>query len=194
MNNEKFNYILSLEPLNKNLLEVTTTKEINEKEDNVTNTTSSILIEEYNYERLIEFSVPDIDTSFKTYTDYRCITDKTSKQYEIRNQCYTDDDGMRRLISNNDYIIALGTYYTNQAGERFKVTLSTGVEFYATVGDIKKNKDTDESNRYVQENGNLIEFHIDEEVIPKMITKLGDVSYLEQFKGQVIKVEKVIEK
>lgn len=96
-------------------------------------------------------------------------------------------------MANDDYIIALGTYYTEQAGERFKVTLSTGVEFYATVGDIKDNKDTDESNRYVPENGNLIEFHIDKEVIPKMIIKLGDVSYFEQFKGQVIKIEKVVE-
>lgn len=186
--NDCLNIPATIMSLDKSILQLSANNIIYEEEIE-----PSLTIEPVSKENTVEYEIPSVDTSFKTYTDYRCITDKTSKQYEIRKQCYTDENGMRRLVANNDYIIALGTYYTNEVGVRFRITLDTGIKFYATVGDIKDDADTDNSNRYIPQNGNLVEFHIDANMVPEMVAILGNISYFEQFKGQVIKIEKIIE-
>lgn len=37
-----------------------------------------------------EYEIPNLDTSFKAYMDYRCITDETSQQWEIQQKAWTD--------------------------------------------------------------------------------------------------------
>lgn len=142
---------------------------------------------------LISYDIPDIDTSFKAYTDYKYITDKTSKQYQIVQDSYTDCHGIRRMNRNNDFVVALGTYYAEEVGVRFLISLDTGVELFATVGDIKANIHTEGTNRFILHNGNVVEFYIDSEVIDKGVIKHGDLSYYDQFKGNISKIEKIPE-
>ena len=41
--------------------------------------------------------LPDVNTEFKTYMDYRTITDTSSAQYDLQQHAYTDSQGIRRV-------------------------------------------------------------------------------------------------
>ena len=79
--------------------------------------------------------LPDVNTEFKTYMDYRTITDTSSPQYDLQQHAYTDSQGIRRV--DGDVCVALGTAYADSCGERFEITLDSGNSFTAVVGDIK---------------------------------------------------------
>lgn len=154
---------------------------------------SNNTIEETNTYMYEEINVPNyIDTSFKAYMDYRTLSNITSKQYEIQQQAYTDSLGFRRI--GQDYLIALGTFYSNNCGDRFLITLDSGVSFTVMIGDIKMNKHTNETNQYTpmkNGNANLVEFIVDTKKMEKNILKLGDISNL-GFKGNVFRIQKII--
>jgi hypothetical protein len=126
--------------------------------------------------------------SFKTYMDYKTITTTTSKQWSLQQLATTDSKGFRRL--NNDYIVAVGTFYSEEVGKQLKVTLDSGRSFTAIVGDIKQNRHTDSNNQYIPTNGNIIEFIVDAEVLDPLALKLGNVSCL-NFEGNIISIEEV---
>lgn len=122
-------------------------------------------------------ALPNTNTRFKAYMDYRKITSKSSPQYRLQRngQVYTDNKGFRRL--GNDYIIAVGTFYSNRIGERLEVTMQNGNRFTATVGDIKANIHTDSSNRYVVKDGSILEFLVDTPNLDPKAKRMGDMSY-----------------
>ena len=126
---------------------------------------------------------------FKTYMDYRKITDKTSKQWNLQQLATTNEKGFR--VFNGRYLVAVGTYYATEVGKELKITLDNGFVFYAIVGDIKMDTHTDANNQYIPINGNIVEFIVDTNKLDPMIKKLGDVSNL-GFKGKIIKIEEVI--
>jgi len=143
--------------------------------------------------KVIEYAVPLGDTSFKSYMSWKAITNTDSKQYKLQKSCWTDKNGLRRY--NNDYVIALGSYYADYIGQRFTITLDTGKTFTAVVGDFKANKHTDESNKYTpMEDGkkNVIEFIVDTDELDKTTRKMGDISYA-GFKGNVESIERTVE-
>lgn len=142
---------------------------------------------------LLEYSVPNKDTSFKAYMDYRTITDNTSKQYALQGQAYTDENGLRKI--GDSYCVALGTYYAKECGENFLITLDTGVTFNVIVSDIKKDIHTDTNGMYtpmLNGNANLIEFIVDTKTLSSRIKTLGDVSEL-GFEGNIKKIERIVE-
>ena len=108
-----------------------------------------------------EYDIPDYDTSFKTYMDYRKITDKSSAQYMLQMEAYTDDMGLRKY--ENHYIVATGTYYSDNVGDTFKITLDNDKSFNVIIGDIKTDCHTDSQNMYspvYDNNGNLISANV----------------------------------
>lgn len=139
-----------------------------------------------------EFLLPQLDTSFKSYMDYRTITCAASDQYVLQQQAYTDELGLRRI--GRFYCIALGTYYSSQCGEKFKICTDNGNEFYVIVSDIKDDRHTDESNMYVplsNGNANVVEFIVDTPAMERRVALLGDISGYEQFSGNIAKIERV---
>ena len=126
---------------------------------------------------------------FKTYMDYRKITDKTSKQWNLQQLATTNEKGFR--VFNGRYLVAVGTYYATEVGKELKITLDNGFVFYAIVGDIKMDTHTDANNQYIPINGNIVEFIVDTNKLDPMTKKLGDVSNL-GFKGKIIRIEEVI--
>lgn len=137
-----------------------------------------------------EFEIPSGDTAFKSYMSYRAITNTRSAQYKLQQRCWTDDEGLRRL--GDDYVIALGTYYADYIGERFKITLDTGESFTAVVGDFKANKHTDSKHQYYDSgNGrkNVVEFVVDTKELNRKARKMGDISYIEGFEGNIKSIE-----
>ena len=130
--------------------------------------------------------VPDVETDFKTYMDYRRITDTDSVQYALQQEAYTDSQGIRRI--GDDVCIALGTAYTGGCGERFEITLDSGNTFTAIVGDIKADSDTDPTNRYVElweGHGDMVEFIVETEKLDKMVRIMGSIGEYEKYSGSV---------
>lgn len=172
---------------------ITYTAENLAKSSSITNTYYEVPME-ISIETL---DIPTCNTEFKTYMDYRCITDKTSAQYELQQFAWTDEDGFRRI--DNDYIVAMGTYYAENVGDRFKVTLDTDNEITVIIGDIKQDIHTDYFNQYTpiyDENGiffsgNVLEFIVDTDVLPKVPRRLGTVSYFNYLKGNIKSIERI---
>ena len=138
------------------------------------------------------YSVPDIDSDFKSYMDYRCITNTESAQYRLQQDAWTDHDGLRRY--DDYYLVAMGTYYSSTVGDCFKVTLDTDATIYVMIGDIKDNRHTDETNRYHQmgnNRGNILEFIVDSQSLDKYAKRMGTVSVIEGLEGNVETIEKV---
>lgn len=150
-------------------------------------------------QQYISMSLPDYDTSFKAYMDYRCITDKTSKQYELQQDAETDEQGLRKY--GDYYLIGLGTYYATSAGEKFRITLENDKVFYAMTGDIKADIHTDENNIYspvYDSNGkfisaNVVEFIVDTKAMDRKAKLSGSVGTYENFSGNIVKIEKIID-
>lgn len=144
------------------------------------------------------------DTTFKAYMDYRKITDVTSAQWGLQQKAYTDNNGLRKI--DDYYCVALGTFYSEKCGEKFKISLDSGITFNAIVADIKHPDDTDKYNKFTplidnnndpicNGNGitmvNVVEFIVDENIISDYVryTK-GCVSPI-GFEGNVTTMEKI---
>lgn len=134
-------------------------------------------------------SVPNGNTSMKTYMDYRTITDKSSKQYKLQqdNNVYTDGEGFRKI--EDKFIVAVGTYY-GTVGTELLIELSSGTVFEAIIGDLKADKHTDKTNRQHKIDGSVVEFIVDTKKLHPMVRKMGDCSYskLHNFKGNVVNI------
>jgi hypothetical protein len=114
--------------------------------------------------------------------DYRKITNRNSKQYALQRLSTTDGQGFRRF--DNDYLIALGSHFAQNIGQRLEITLSDGTTFYARLGDYKDDRHTDPTNRFIKANGNVIEFIVDSKIMDRQVLRSGTVSSL-GFEGQV---------
>jgi hypothetical protein len=137
-------------------------------------------------------NVPCGNTAFKSYMDYRCITDTHSPQYKLQGDCWTDSDGLRRC--GDDYVIAVGSYYADCIGDRLEITLENGDEFTAIVGDFKADCHTDSTHRYYPMSGgrkNVVEFIVDTESLDRTARRMGDISYIDGFSGDIAGVEKI---
>lgn len=139
-------------------------------------------------EHFQQLMLPNIDTSFKAYMPYTAITNRNSLQWKYRQMAYTDNEGFRRI--NNDYVVALGTYYAKACGERFQITLSSGKVFTVITGDIKADCHTDSSHMYGRSNNNMVEFIVDAGQLNSMSRRMGDVSY-SGFEGSVTNICKI---
>ena len=134
---------------------------------------------------MISRNVPE-NNSRKTYMDYRKITDTSSEQYKLQQNkdCYTTDTGLRKV--NEYYCIAVGTYYSENIGDKLIVHMENGESFKAIVADIKDDKHTDETNRQHRKDGSVIEFVVDTKKLPELVRKMGDISYMNKtFKGEI---------
>lgn len=134
---------------------------------------------------MISRNVPK-NSSRKTYMDYRKITDTSSEQYKLQQNkdCYTTDTGLRKV--NEYYCIAVGTYYSENIGDKLIVHMENGENFKAIVADIKDDKHTDETNMQHRKDGSVIEFVVDTKKLPELVRKMGDISYMnETFRGEI---------
>ena len=164
---------------------------------NVNNTKSKTNKDNENSETLEEVKVPNCDTSFKAYMDYRCITNKASDQYKLQLSAWTDDMGLRRV--DDYYLVAMGTYYSDNIGDKFRITLEGDKTFDVMIGDIKADIHTDKNNMYSPvynsdgsfKSANVIEFIIDKQVISKKVKLWGDVSAYDEFVGNIVKIERI---
>lgn len=134
------------------------------------------------------------DTSFKSYMDYRTITDENSKQYSLQSIAYTDSDGLRKI--GDSYLVALGSYYAEECGEKFVVEFDNGERISVIVGDIKSDIHTDSTNMYTkisEDSVNVIEFIVDVDYISDNNKILGSIE-TDIISGNVVEIYKYTHK
>lgn len=138
--------------------------------------------------------LPSLPTHIKTFTDYRYYGLWYTPHYRLQQVAYTDTNGLRRF--NEDYIVAMGAFYSTGIGDRFKVSLDSGSEFTVILGDGKHPADCDPTNMYAPcinydgENcANILEFIIDDDVLPTDIYNYGSIEKISGFAGNIVKME-----
>lgn len=122
----------------------------------------------------------------KSYMDYRTITSKSSRQYKLQQIAYTGDDGIRMV--NGRYCIALGSYYTTKIGQYVDIELENGVIIPCILADCKSDRHTD-SLHQIHKDGSVVEFVVDTKLLPRLVKLMGDVSYMNEWKSQVVNVK-----
>ena len=132
----------------------------------------------------------DMDTpsnnSFKSYMSYKCITNRSSKQYKFQQKCYTGNYGIR--MKDGRYCIAVGSYYTTKIGKKIDLVMENGAIIKCILADCKANAHTDSTNRQ-NPNGSIAEFIVDMNSLNRTAKRMGDVSYCsEKFKGEIKKI------
>ena len=160
------------------------------QEDNITVKESADEIKQN--ENLIDH-IADMDTSVKTWMDYRAITDTSSPQWRLQQDAYTDENGLRKV--GDYYCVAFGTGISNGIGSKFKVTFDNGNEILVIVADHKADRHTDKTNTYMKINNkaNIMEFIVDSNKLDNTAKVMGDVNYISGFEGQIIYIEGVDE-
>lgn len=126
------------------------------------------------------------NTGFKSFMDYRALTNRRSRQYALQQNAYTDEQGFRRY--EGYYMIALGSYYASSVGERFRITLENGQSFLAITGDLKSDAHTDRLHQH--RGGNIVEFIVDRRQISGTCQRMGDMSYA-GLPGRILSIEKL---
>lgn len=147
-----------------------TTDTINEQSEMKFETSSET--EETNFE---VYKIPNT-TGFKSYMDFRTITDKTSNQYKIQSTyAYTGNYGIRMV--NDRYCIALGTYYGAEVGQYVDLVLENDVIIHCVLAEIKADEHTDSNNIITLHNGCATEFVVDSDMLVRNVKIIGDISY-----------------
>lgn len=136
-------------------------------------------------EKYTTMEVPN-HSVFKSYMPYSAITLKSSQQYVLQSQAYTDENGLRKI--GDYYLVAMGQYY-GTIGDKFRITMSSGQQFNVIMGDMKKYEHTfNGEGKIGADNLDLFEFIVDSPNLNSTIRRDGSVNCI--FNGNVEKIEK----
>lgn len=162
--------------------------------------------------------VPEINSSFKSYEDYGCITATGSSQYQyLKRWCWVDYDGFVRCdcesdlgITSDYYAVAMGSYYGTEIGTKYRVATDTGNVFYCVLVDCKANCDTNGTNQYGTDNTDVLEFIVNtyvptdknkklwlhnsdnsDALLGSYIQLIGSANVYMPLNGQITSIEKI---
>ena len=134
-------------------------------------------------------NIPDKQTNFKSWMPYTMLNKKSLNYKTIKKDGYIDENGLCRI--KEYYCVALGSYYSTELGDLFKVTLDNGNEFIFITMDHKADIHTDSNNQITIKSGCMTEFIVDKNKLNKQIKVSGTVSSLDCFNGLYVKIEKI---
>lgn len=142
--------------------------------------------------------VPGINSSFKTYMDYRTITDRTSPQYNfVHTWGWSDENGFMRAngewdlgITDDYYMIALGSYYGTEIGTKYQITTNTGNVFYGVLCDQKDDRHTNSTHQYAG-NNDVVEFIVDTNSLRSDVKRMGSANVYMPLNGSIASIEKI---
>lgn len=152
--------------------------------------------------------VPNINSSFKTWMDYKAITNRKSPQYRLlRNWGWIDYEGFIRFngernlgITDDYYAIALGSYYGSKIGTKYRITLSTGKVFYGVLADQKADIHTNSTHQYAG-NNDVVEFLVNtsysselpggSNLLNSKVRSAGSANVYMPLNGSVTQIERI---
>lgn len=140
----------------------------------------------------------NINSSFKTYMDYRCVTNIHSPQYKyIHKWGWSDGQGFMRANGERDlgikddyYMIALGSYYGTTIGTKYRITTDTGRVFYGVLADCKADIHTNWTNQYSFHN-DIVEFIVDTYTLNPNVRRMGSANVYMPLNGSIAKIERI---
>lgn len=121
----------------------------------------------------IAYSIPEY-SGYKSFMDYRKITDESSPQWKLQQDAYTGDYGIRMI--DNRFCIAVGFAFNPKIGQYIDLKLENGVIIPCIISDEKAIYDTDENNIFTSDNGCCTEFVIDIDELNSKVNISGDIS------------------
>lgn len=104
------------------------------------------------------------------------ITNQNSKQYQLQQNAYTNDYGLREY--EGKIMIAIAGF---NVGEELKLELETGNELDVVVGDIKANTSC------LHEDGSMVEFIVYTPSLSDKVRLMGDMSEL--YEGKIVDIK-----
>ena len=120
---------------------------------------------------------------------YTSITSKASKQLQLQQQAYTDENGLRCIDGRP--MVAVGTGWNLSVGDIALITCDNGNSFEVIIGDIKANVDTNSDNKTTSANNCRCEFIVDMGELNSTVKISGNVAVLKQYSGYVTNVQKI---
>lgn len=146
-----------------------------------------------------DLNVPAINSSFKTWMDWRAINNKASAQYKmLRQWCYSDSNGFMRSkgerdlgINDDYYCVALGAFYGTKIGTKYKITLDSGKSFYAILSDGKGRSEVNGTQQYGMRNKDIVECLVDSRYLISIVKQMGSANYHEPLKGSITRIQRI---
>lgn len=143
--------------------------------------------------------VPNINSSWKTWMDYRAVTNKASAQYKlIHNWGWVDGQGFMRVngerdlgITDDYYMIALGSYYGSKMGTKYRFTTNTGNVFYGILSDAKAYPEVNNTNQYGLRNKDIVECLVYTPMLNKEVKMWGTANVYMPLNGSITKIERI---
>lgn len=142
--------------------------------------------------------VPNINSSFKTWMDYRTVTNTQSAQYSfIHKWGWCDGEGFMRAngerdlgITDDYYMIALGSYYGTTVGTKYRITTDMGNVFYGVLCDLKDDRHTNQTCQYAG-NYDVVEFLVDARCLNRNVMYTGSANVYMPLNGSISKIERI---
>ena len=149
--------------------------------------------------RYTPMGVPAVNSSFKTYMDYRAVTNKASAQYKlIHTWGWSDSQGFMRVtgerelgITNDYYMIALGNYYGTTMGTKYRITTDTGNVFYGILSDAKACPEVNSTKQYGLRNKDIVEFLVNTPMLNREVKKWGSANVYMPLNGSIVSIERI---
>ena len=170
--------ITSMDEYNSNIEEEYSTS--NSKTNNTLLGVPEEATEESDYtEKTIYIGSQDLRFS---YMDWRTITDQTSDQWKLQNWYSITDwtTGIRTV--NGRYSVAVGSTVSVEKGRYIDIYLENGTIIPCIISDTKADYDTWGNDGVVGNDGSVIEFIVDTDVMSAIdigsVTAMGDYKYL----------------
>ena len=123
-------------------------------------------------------------STFKSYENYKKITNTSSAQYKLQQEAYTGNYGIRMV--GDRYCVAMGSYWAKKIGTKLDVYLESGELIKVILGDNKQDQHTSHGRRVGANNKDVLEFIVDVDQIPQKVKNSGNFNCI--FKGKVSSV------
>lgn len=117
-------------------------------------------------------------SGFKSFMDYRTITQKNSPQYKLQQVANNEAHGIRGI--DHRFCVAVGTGTGAEVGDYGELILSNNVSLPIIVSDIKANKHTDVGNLISIQANCCSEFIVDINSLNKNAKRDGTLSSAEE--------------
>lgn len=121
-----------------------------------------------------KYLIPE-NEGYKSFMDYRKITDESSPQYVLQQQAYTGDYGIRMV--DGRYCVAIGFAFEPVIGQYFDLVLENGTVIPCVISDEKDPADCTDLI-FTDDNGCCTEFVVDIDNLNKSSAISGNISSL----------------
>ena len=142
--------------------------------------------------------VPNINSSFKTWMNYKLIAKGSPQRNFIDKWGWVDSEGFMRCNGENDfgiyqdyYLVAMGSYYGKDIGTKYRITTDTGNVFYVALSEFKADIHTNSTHQYCPGNKDILEFLVNPSYLNSDVRRMGSANVYMPLNGSIISIERM---